>query len=86
MLDAHPIHESINRAQQLLGGDREMVVASGVIVAVVALSIGNIWGFLLGIPIWFLLLAALQRAGKADPLIRPRAGSIRRVRTCRRTG
>jgi len=70
MLDEHPIHESINRPRQLLGGDRELVVVSGIIVAFLALSIGNVWGFLLGVPVWFLFMAALQRAGKADPLMR----------------
>lgn len=70
MLDEHPIHQSINRIQQLLAADRQMVVLSGIVVCVSALSIGTAWGFGGGVVLWFLLIAMLQRMGKADPLMR----------------
>lgn len=70
MLDEHPIHRSINRTQQLLGCDRELVVVSGFVVFACAFSLANAWGFLGGAVLWFVLVGALQRMGKADPLMR----------------
>jgi type IV secretory pathway TrbD component len=70
VLEEHPIHPSINRVHQLLGGDRELVVLSGIIVCLVGLSLGTFWGFLAMVPIWFGLLWILQRMGKSDPLMR----------------
>lgn len=70
MVEEHPIHQSINRAQQFLGGDRELVVSSGIAVFLGVFAVGTVWAIVLGILIWFAVLAGLQRAGKADPLMR----------------
>ena len=70
MLKEHIIHQSVNRPQQLYGGDRELVVAAIFLCAITWLSITTLIGFFMSLGLWFLLVACLRRMGKADPLMR----------------
>jgi type IV secretion system protein VirB3 len=69
-IDEHLIHQSVNRPQQLIGCDRELLVTAAIVCAVGALALGAIWGIVLCLILWFVSVAALQRMGKADPLMR----------------
>jgi type IV secretion system protein VirB3 len=64
------IHPAINRPNQLLGGDRELVLATALTAATLGLSLGSLWGVGLALLFWFCTIAVLQRMGKADPLLR----------------
>jgi type IV secretion system protein VirB3 len=64
------IHPSANRPNQLLGGDRELVLVAALIAASLAFSLAAWWGLVGSLCFWLSAAAVLQRMGKADPLLR----------------
>jgi type IV secretory pathway TrbD component len=64
------IHQSANRPNQILGGDRELVLVSILIAVSLAFSLATWWGVLLSIAFWVSSVAVFQRMGKADPVMR----------------
>ena len=64
------IHQSANRPNLLLGGDRELVLITMMIAAGLAFSLATLWGIGLAVVYWIASMALLQRLGKADPLLR----------------
>ena len=65
------IHQSANRPNLLLGGDRELVLVMVMIAGGLAFSLASWWGIGLAAALWVGSMGALQRMGKADPLLRP---------------
>ena len=66
------IHQSANRPNQILGGDRELVLIAILIAVSLAFSLAYLVGnrserWRSGSARW----RCLQRMGKADPLLRP---------------
>jgi type IV secretory pathway TrbD component len=61
---------SANRPNQILGGDRELVLASVLIAVSLAFSLATLWGIALSIAFWVSSVAVFQRMGKADPMMR----------------
>ena len=64
------IHQSANRPNQLLGGDRELVLIAILTAISLAVSLGSWWGIGLSVAFWVGAVGVLQRMGKADPLLR----------------
>jgi type IV secretion system protein TrbD len=64
------IHQSANRPNQILGGDRELVLIAVLTAVSLAFSLGTWWGIGLSVGFWIVAVALLQRMGKADPLLR----------------
>jgi type IV secretion system protein VirB3 len=64
------IHQSANRPNQILGGDRELVLIAMITAVSLAFSLGTWWGLGLSVAFWIGAVAVLQRMGKADPLLR----------------
>jgi type IV secretion system protein VirB3 len=64
------IHQSANRPNQILGGDRELVLIAMLTAISLAFSLGTWWGISPSIAFWVGAVAVLQRMGKADPLLR----------------
>ena len=64
------IHQSANRPNQILGGDRELVLIAMLTAISLAFSLGTWWGIGLSVALWVGVVAVLQRMGKADPLLR----------------
>lgn len=64
------IHQSANRPNLLLGGDRELVLVMVMIAFALAFSLASWWGVLLSAALWIASVAVLRRMGKADPLMR----------------
>jgi type IV secretory pathway TrbD component len=64
------IHQSANRPNQILGGDREMILVSILIAVSLAFSLASLWGIALSVVLWIGAVAVLQRMGKADPAMR----------------
>jgi type IV secretion system protein VirB3 len=65
------IHQSANRPNLLLGGDRELVLVMIMIATGLAFSLASWWGIGLAVVLWISSIAVLQRMGKTDPLLRP---------------
>jgi type IV secretory pathway TrbD component len=64
------IHQSANRPNQILGGDRELVLLTILVSISLAFSLATLWGFALAVAFWIGTIAVLQRMGKADPMLR----------------
>jgi type IV secretion system protein VirB3 len=64
------IHQSANRPNLILGGDRELVLVMIIIAFALAFSLACWWGVLLSTALWIVSVGVLQRMGKADPLMR----------------
>jgi type IV secretion system protein VirB3 len=64
------IHQSANRPNQILGGDRELILLTILIAISLAFSLATWWGTGLSILFWLAAIAVLQRMGKADPMLR----------------
>jgi len=64
------IHQSANRPNQILGGDRELVLVSVLIAVSLAFSLASLWGIALSVGFWVSSVAVFQRMGKADPMMR----------------
>ena len=64
------LHQSANRPNQILGGDRELVLIAMLTAISLAFSLGTWWGIGLSIGFWVGAVAILQRMGKADPRLR----------------
>jgi type IV secretory pathway TrbD component len=64
------IHQSANRPNQILGGDRELVLVSVLVAVSLAFSLASLWGVALSIGFWISAVAVFQRMGKADPMMR----------------
>jgi type IV secretion system protein VirB3 len=55
------IHQSANRLNQILGGDRELVLVTLLISIALAFSLATLWGIVLGVAFWLGAIAVLQR-------------------------
>src|SRR4051794_12063627 len=64
------IYQSANRPNQILGGDRELMLLAILIAVALAFSLASLWGVALSIGFWMSAVAVFQRMGKADPLMR----------------
>ena len=64
-----PIHVSLIRPILLMGAERELVLISAIIAAVLVMSLERLLFTVVGVVFWALSLAALQRAAKNDPLL-----------------
>lgn len=64
------IHQSANRPNQLLGGDRELVLLTILISVGLAFSLATLWGIVIAVVFWITCVGILQRMGKADPMLR----------------
>jgi type IV secretion system protein VirB3 len=62
-----PIHLSLIRPILLMGAERELVLISGILAAVLVMSLARLLFTIIGVVFWALSLGALQRAAKADP-------------------
>lgn len=65
------IHQSANRPNLILGGDRELVLIAILVSVSLGFSLASWWGIGLAVAFWAGAIAVLQRMGKADPLLRP---------------
>jgi type IV secretion system protein TrbD len=64
------IHQSANRPNQILGGDRELMLMAMLTAVALAFSLGTWWGICLSVGFWVGAVAVVQRMGKADPMLR----------------
>jgi type IV secretion system protein VirB3 len=64
------IHQSANRPNLILGGDRELVLIAILTAVSLAFSLASWWGLRLSVAFWLGAVAVLQRMAKADPMLR----------------
>jgi type IV secretion system protein TrbD len=64
------IHRAGVRPNLFLGGDRELVLVSGLIAAVLIFSCMQFYTIVAGIALWLSTLYVFRRMAKADPRMR----------------
>ena len=64
------VHRAGNRESLFLGGDREMVMFSGVLAFALIFSAMNWNATIYGIMLWFIALYGCRQMAKADPKMR----------------
>lgn len=69
-LHSVPIHRSFVRPLLLLGGDRELVLMSGLLAAALIFASMTWFSVIYGLLLWFGGLGTLRIMAKADPLMR----------------
>ncbi|MFN7836139.1 MAG: conjugal transfer protein TrbD [Burkholderiaceae bacterium] len=65
-----PIRRAGNRDNLFMGGDRELVMFSGLLAAVLIFAAQDWAAFFVGIIAWFVALWVFRKMGKADPKMR----------------
>ena len=69
-LEAHrltPFHRALHRPQQIMGGERELMLFSMLIAGGLTVSALNITAMLIGGVIWLVCVYGLRKMAKADP-------------------
>lgn len=69
-LESVPIHRALTRANLFLGGDREMVMFSGLIAGTLVFYAFEIKSAMVGIAFWIFALFVLRLMAKHDPKLR----------------
>ena len=64
------IHQSANRPNLILGGDRELVLFAGLTAACLTFTLASLTGIIVGLAFWLGSVTVLSRMGKADPMLR----------------
>ena len=65
-----PIRRAGNRDNLFMGGDRELVMLSGLISGALIFSAQETKAFIVGVALWLLALTLLRLMAKADPKMR----------------
>lgn len=65
-----PIRRAGNRHNLFMGGDRELVMFSGLLAAILVFATQDWIALFIGIGLWFLSLWMLRLMAKADPQLR----------------
>ncbi len=69
-LELHPIHRALSRPNLVFGADRELVLVTGLICAILIFVVITPYAAVLGIMAWTVIVAALRRMAKSDPMMR----------------
>jgi len=62
-----PIHPSFLQPLLIMGAERELVIVTAVLAAMLIFSVANLYLALLGLALWIACIAVFQRVAKADP-------------------
>jgi len=65
-----PLHRSANRPNLFLGGDRELVMFTGVVAFALVFAAQEWTATIFGISLWLLALYLFRLMAKSDPLMR----------------
>lgn len=70
MLDLHPIHRALSRPNLIFGADRELVLITGLVCVILIFVVITPYSAALGCLAWTMIVAALRRMAKSDPIMR----------------
>ncbi len=69
-LRSNPIHKSANRPNLFMGGDRELVMFSGLLSAILFFVVMTWYAAIIGVSLWFGTVYLLRAAAEYDPCMR----------------
>lgn len=64
-----PFHRALHRPQQVMGGERELMLLSMLVAGGMIVSAMNMVATVLGLVIWMVCVKGLRRMAKADPIM-----------------
>ena len=64
------IHRALSRPNHLMGADRELVLLTGLVTAILIFVVLTWFSALFGVAIWIVVIGALRMMAKADPMMR----------------
>lgn len=70
MLEPHPIHRALSRPNLVFGADRELVLVTGLVSAILIFVVITPSAAVLGLLAWTLNVALLRQMAKLDPMMR----------------
>lgn len=62
-----PFHRALHRPQQIMGGERELMLFSMLLAGGLIVSALNLVATVIGLMIWFVCVQVLRRMAKLDP-------------------
>lgn len=64
-----PFHRALHRPQQIMGGERELMLFTMLVAGGLTISAMNFVATLIGGAIWLVCVYALRKMAKADPIM-----------------
>ncbi len=64
-----PIYRSLTRPSLLIGAERELVLVTGMLAAMLIFAAQTVLGLSLGLLLWGIGVYLLRQMGKADPMM-----------------
>ncbi|CDG91747.1 conjugal transfer protein TrbD [Xenorhabdus bovienii] len=62
-----PFHRALHRPQQIMGGERELMLFSMLVAGGLIVSALNLVATAIGLALWLICVHALRKMAKADP-------------------
>jgi type IV secretory pathway TrbD component len=75
-----PLHQSLLRPMLLLGAERELILALGIMAGVFIVSLFQLWAAIFGLILWAVGAWVLTRAANFDPQLSKTFGRSLRYR------
>ena len=64
-----PIHRALHRPSLIMGAERELVLVTGLLAAILIVVALSLLSAAIGIALWSVGVAVLRQMGKADPMM-----------------
>jgi type IV secretion system protein VirB3 len=64
-----PVHRALVRPMLLMGGERELVMMSGLIAGIFIVSFLKVWSITFGVVLWLVSVYFLRRMAEKDPVM-----------------
>jgi len=64
-----PIHSALNKPNLVLGGERELMLFTGLISATMIFVALSLQSAVIGIVVWFIFSSLIRKMAKSDPLM-----------------
>lgn len=64
------IHRALSRPNLLMGADRELVLATGLVATILIFVVLTVYSAFVGVIVWTSIVGVLRRMAKIDPLMR----------------
>jgi type IV secretory pathway TrbD component len=69
-LHRNRIHRALSRPNLLLGGDRELVLITGLATVILIFVVLTVYSAAFGVTVWICTVGVLRLMAKSDPLMR----------------
>ncbi len=64
-----PIHSALNKPNLVLGGERELMLFTGLIASAMIFVALSLQSAIIGVVVWFIFSSLIRKMAKSDPLM-----------------